>query len=47
VAFKERVSEQAAKFGVFISHEEIAEHIPLFGRYSVNTANLQTFGDRA
>ena len=38
VAFKERVSGQAANFGVYISHEEIAEYIPSFGTCSVNTA---------
>ncbi len=46
VEFKERFSEQAAKFNVYISHEEIAEHVPSFGTYSVNTANLNTLGNR-
>lgn len=38
VEFKERLSEQAARFGVYVSHEEIAEYIPSFDAYSVNTA---------
>lgn len=47
VEFKERLSEQASRFGVYISHEEIAEHISSFGTYYVSTARRQTLGGKA